>query len=118
MPDAVERQASIDQEAQFTVAELLRGVPLSDAERNRARAIIRAEVEARRAVPRPPPASPWAAWDRGLELMAERDAALTALLATDAQRTALAANLAAQRQMLVELRRKAEEQQGSGRDAG
>ena len=109
-----ERQASPEREVESIVATLLRGVPLADAEMERARAIVRADVVARRAVPPPPPAEPWAAWDRGAALMAERDAALAALLRTDAQREAFAGNAAAHRRTIDALRRGVERPQGGG----
>jgi len=118
MSGGVERQASVDQEAESLAAALLRAVPLTAAEADRARAIVRSEVAARRAVPPPPPEAPWAAWDRGTASMAERDAALGALLATDAQRAALAENVAAQRRFFADLRRRAEEQYRPEHPAG
>ena len=110
MPPTYERQASPDREVELLTAELLRGVPLTEAELERARAVVRANVVARRDVPPPPPEEPFAALDRGIALMAERDAALTALLTRDAQRAPLAENLAAQRRLIAELRQRAEEQ--------
>jgi hypothetical protein len=99
-----ELRASPEQEAESLATELLRGVPMSEAERARARGVIRADVLARRAV-EPVPGEPRAAWERGRALMAERDAALAALFDTEAQRSAFAANAAAHRAMLDALRR-------------
>lgn len=130
MRPGVEPQASSEQEVEFLVADLLRGVPLTDAEMERARAIVRVDVMARRAelehrlatlradvvarrdTPPPPPGEPWAAWDRGVELMAERDAALAALLRTDEQRDTFAENAAAQRHEIEEALSRAGLQRG------
>jgi len=118
MKPEVELQASPEQELDSLVSDLLRGVPLDTAELERARAIVRTDVVARREVPPAPPEAPWAAWDRGVALMAERDAALAALLQTDAQRAAFAGNAAAQRRLIEDLRRQAELQRGGGPLAG
>lgn len=107
-----ERQATVEREVELIVAELLRGVSLSEMEEERARAIIRADVEARRALPRSPADAPFATFatfDRGLASMDERDTALRAMLATAARRAALEANVAVQREVHVDLRRRAVE---------
>jgi hypothetical protein len=101
MRPAVERQASPDQEVSFALAELLRGVPLSAAEEAAAAEIVRADVLARRE-PHQPGEDGWA---RSLQSMAERDAALRALLSTEAQRAAFDANAAEQSRLLEEVRR-------------
>jgi hypothetical protein len=118
MTPTYERQASPEQEIDSLAAALLRGVPLSAMELAQARTIVQADVVARREVPPPPPEAPWAAWDSGVALMAERDAALAALLRTDAQRAAFEANAAAQRRMIEELRTGAERQHNGGPLAG
>lgn len=114
MRPAVERQASPEQEVDSLIADLFRGVPLGEDELEHARAVVRADVVARREVPVPPPGRPWAAWDRGAALMAERDAALATLLRTDAQRAAFARNAAAHRRTLEGLRREVERRRGDG----
>jgi hypothetical protein len=113
-----EPQASIEQEVDSLVSTLLRGVSLGASELDRARTIVRADVAARREVPPSPPAQPWAAWDRGVALMAERDEALAALLHTNAQHATFTENAAAHRRMIENLRREAERQRGGGPLAG
>jgi hypothetical protein len=132
MRPAVEPQASPEQEVDFLLADLLRGVALTDEEMGRARAIVRADVTARRAelerrlailrasvqasseVTRPAPHEPGSAWDRDMAIRAERDAALAALLRTDVQRATFAENAAAQRRMIEEVLSRARRQSGGG----
>lgn len=118
MRPIVERQASLESEVESLIADLFRGVSLTDVEREQARAIVRADAIARRESPFPPSGQPWAAWDRGAALMAERDAALATLLHTDAQRAAFAHNAAAHRRMLEGLRREVERRRSDGPVAG
>ena len=101
MSPTLEIRATQDQQVGFALAALFRGVALSDAERERAGAVIRADVLARSE----PPAPGEDGWERDLCSMAERNGKLGALLATQAQRVTFDANANAQRQLLEEVRR-------------
>ncbi|AHG92878.1 hypothetical protein J421_5367 (plasmid) [Gemmatirosa kalamazoonensis] len=101
MSPILEIRATPDQQVDFALAALFRGVALSDAEREGAEAVIRADVLARSE----PPAPGEDGWERDLRSMVERNVKLRALLATEAQRVAFDANATAQRQLLEEVRR-------------